>query len=335
MDTVTQKEMQALYNLLRTPYKKGLVLWEEGVNIDCASVFRQGNEWRMIYARQDPRLRESEQGYETWMARSTDLLHWQPMGRLLSQRHTGWDGLQSDGGIALVDPTWEGTLTVEAFDKRYWMCYIGGALGGYEPDPLHIGIAHCTQLDTPCEWTRLNTPVLRMDDPEARPFERATLYKGTIIHDTAQLLGAPFVMFYNAKQPKNDIESIGTAVSDDMRSWRRLGTQPVIESGISQEEWSIAGDPQLIRINDIWVMNYFVAHTKLDKGAHAFDTFAASRDLRNWTRWNGPPLIEPSLPEDATFAHKPYIFCYKGTVYHFYCAVGSQGRALALATSAS
>lgn len=44
-DTVTQKEMQALYNLLRIPYKKGLVLWEEGVNIDCASVFRQGSEW--------------------------------------------------------------------------------------------------------------------------------------------------------------------------------------------------------------------------------------------------------------------------------------------------
>ena len=66
---------------------------------------------------------------------------------------------------------------------------------------------------------------------------------------------------------------------------------------------------------------------------HAFDTFACSYDLVNWTKWEGPHLIEPSEPYDKTFAHKPWLLKHDGVVYHFYCAVGDQGRVIALATS--
>ena len=65
----------------------------------------------------------------------------------------------------------------------------------------------------------------------------------------------------------------------------------------------------------------------------AFDTFACSYDLAHWTKWSGPHLIEPSEPFDHTYAHKPWVLKYKGVVYHFYCAVGDQGRVIALATS--
>ena len=91
----------------------------------------------------------------------------------------------------------------------------------------------------------------------------------------------------------------------------------------------ISGDPQIVRMGDIWVMHYFGAFWK----PKAFDTFAASRDLVHWTRWDGPHLIEPSEPWDAEYAHKPWLLKHKGVVYHFYCAVGNQGRAIALATS--
>ena len=37
------------------------------------------------------------------------------------------------------------------------------------------------------------------------------------------------------------------------------------------------------------------------------------------------------LPADA---HKPWVVRHEGVVYHFYCAVGDQGRVLGLATSA-
>lgn len=333
MNLVTKQEMQDVYDAMKTPYKKGPVLWEYGVNIDCATIFRLENEWRMIYARQDPRVDPDKQGYETWMAASHDLLHWNPMGRLLAQRFEGWDGLQCDGGILLVDPTWQGSLSPTTFAGRYWMSYIGGALPGYEPDPLHMGMAHNMQLDTAQEWQRLPSPILHMDDSDVRDFERVTLYKSTVIRDETESLGASFVMYYNAKQENNGIEEIGIAISSDMTNWKRYGKTSVVQSGVPKNEWSIAGDPQIIRYKNLWVMHYFVAYTDPSKGAQAYDTFAVSKNLTDWTRWDGQPLIEPSIPEDATFAHKPYVFCYNDVVYHFYCAVGSKGRCLALATS--
>jgi predicted GH43/DUF377 family glycosyl hydrolase len=175
-------------------------------------------------------------------------------------------------------------------------------------------------------WTRLdNNPVLAPSDPDARPFEKKTLYKSNVIWDTGETLGHPFVMFYNAKQDgPRGWERIGMAVSQDMVHWSRFGDGPVIDNGTG-----ISGDPQVVRMGDLWVMFYF-GHVWKPK---AFDTFAVSRDLVNWTKWDGPHLIEPSEPWDATFAHKPWIIKHDGVVYHYYCAVGNEGRVIALATS--
>ena len=83
------------------------------------------------------------------------------------------------------------------------------------------------------------------------------------------------------------------------------------------------------RVGDLWVMFYFGAGWK----PKAFDTFAVSRDLVNWTKWDGPHLVEPSEPWDETYAHKPWVLKHDGVVYHYYCAVGKEGRVIALATS--
>ena len=82
-------------------------------------------------------------------------------------------------------------------------------------------------------------------------------------------------------------------------------------------------------IGDLWVMFYF----GLGWGPGAFDSFSCSRDLVHWTQWDGDVLIQSSLPWDKTFAHKPWVLKHDGVVYHFYCAVGNQGRTIALATS--
>jgi hypothetical protein len=66
----------------------------------------------------------------------------------------------------------------------------------------------------------------------------------------------------------------------------------------------------------------------------AFDPFACSYDLVNWTKWNGPHLVEPGVSYGKTYAHKPWVPKYNG-VYgvSFYCAVSNEGRVIALATS--
>ena len=76
-------------------------------------------------------------------------------------------------------------------------------------------------------------------------------------------------------------------------------------------------------------MFYF---TSIDK-VGVCDSFACSYDLKHWTRWSGEPLVRPSQPYDATYAHKPWVIKHDGVVYHYYCGVGNNGRVIALATS--
>jgi hypothetical protein len=80
---------------------------------------------------------------------------------------------------------------------------------------------------------------------------------------------------------------------------------------------------------DVWVMFYFSAGWR----PRAFDTFACSYDLVNWTKWTGTHLVETSKSHDKTYAHKPWVLKYNGVVYYFYCAVGNKGRVIAPATS--
>jgi predicted GH43/DUF377 family glycosyl hydrolase len=317
--------MRQVHAELTTPYKHGVVLpAAEGELLDCPNVFRHGGRWYMMFVANKDKV-----GYETHLAVSDDLLKWERLGRILPFRKEGWDAWQAGGGIALVDPTWGGTHALGTHEGRHWLSYLGGAKQGYEPDPLAIGLAHTDDPAAAREWTRLpGNPVLSPDQPDTRDFEHVTLYKSAIIRDEARTLGAEFVMFYNGKAPPYGQEAIGLALSDDLRNWRRLGHGPVVNN-VGATPWAISGDPQLIRMGDLWVMVYFGAFWK----PGAFDTFACSYDLVHWTKWDGPHLVEPSEPYDKTFAHKPWVLKHDGVVYHFYCAVGDQGRVIALATS--
>jgi len=324
--TVDTNRLQQIYDEVKTPFKYGVVLKGDSTNelVDCPSIFRDGSHWYMLYVAISNKV-----GYQTFLAKSDDLLHWQKLGKILSHTQTNnWDAWQSDGGIALEDCRWDGSHKLEKFDGRYWLSYIGGARQGYETDPLSMGVAWTKKPTAAKEWTRLDeNPVLGPKQPDARSFETRTLYKSQIIHDEKSSLGWPFVMYYNGKY-KNGYEQIGMAVSRDMTNWSRYGTNSVVVNGEAKKN-GMSGDPQIVKMGDTWVMFYFGAGWQ----PRAFDTFAASYDLVHWSKWTGPHLIEPSEPYDKTYAHKPWILKWRGVVYHFYCAVGDQGRVLALATS--
>lgn len=320
---VPERVMHQIYDEVKTPYKYGVVLrGDEGKKVDCPSVFRHNDTWYMIYIIFDGT------GYETALAESADLLNWKPLGKVLSFNEGTWDAVQKAGYIALQDTTWGGSYALEHYDGKYWMSYIGGALKGYETDPLAVGIAYTVQNPgTPHAWQRLPEPVLSTTQSDVRDFERVTLYKSNIIRDNDKTLGYPFVMFYNGKI-KGGYEKIGMAVSSDMLTWKRYGGDAVVANGLDKQS-GITGDPQVVRIGDVWVMFYFGAFWK----PNAFDTFACSYDLANWTQWQGPHLVEPSESWDKQYAHKPWVIKHDGIVYHFYNAVGDQGRVIALATS--
>ena len=337
---VPPERMQQVYEEVKTPYKYGPVLrGEEGLFVNCPNIFRQNNQWYMVYVCLVP---GKNMGYQTYLARSSDLLHWEKLGVIMSFPPAGWDKWQAAGGVALCDPTWGGSSELQTYDGKYWMSYIGGGLQGHETDPLAIGMAWTKTPTEAHEWTRIaENPVLSIEQPDVREFEKTTLYKSYIIWDKAKTLGPPFVMYYNGHRIKG-YEEIGMAVSDDMIHWQRYGKEPVVANGVKKMHGGISGDPQIVKMGDLWVMFYFGHGWQSKRGS--FDTFACSTDMVHWTKWTGPNLTEPSESYDIKSAHKPAVVKYNGVVYHFYCAdgkqsrnfdraEGDQGRVIALATS--
>lgn len=329
---VSESTMQSVYQQIKTPFKYGLVVVPEddSKKVDCPGVFRKGNDWFMTYIVFDGR------GYETWLAKSVDLLNWKTLGRVLSfsKDSTEWDAHQKAGYVALQNHEWGGSYQLQKYRGKYWMSYFGGKDRGYEAGDLSIGIA-CTDKDPAraTQWQRLTKPVLTSKDSDTRWWENKKLFKNTVIWDKNKTTGYSFVMYYNANgdttgdKKRRWFERIGMAVSDDMIHWKRFGKEPVM-----QHEVGITGDAVIQKIKDVWVMFYFGAFWQNKTGA--FNRFACSYDLVNWTDWNGADLVNSTEDFDQKFAHKSFVVKHKGVVYHFYNAVNSKDqRGIAVATS--
>lgn len=329
--TVSEEKMKEIYNEIKTPFKYGLVVVPESKNlkIDCPTIFRKGGKWLMTYFVFDGR------GYETWLAESKDLLHWTKKGKIMAFSDTlDWDSNQKAGFPALQNPAWEGNYKIAKYNNKYWMSYFGGSTRGYEKGLLSISVAWTRQNPAKVHlWNRSEKPVLMCTDKDVRWWENSTMYKTWVLWDKSRTTGYPFVMYYNARgdslNPKKGAERIGMAVSDDMKNWKRFVTEPVIN-----HHKGISGDAVIQKIKDVWVMFYFGAFWPNRKDFDAFNRFACSYDLVNWTDWQGKDLIAPSEPYDNWFAHKSCVIKHEGVVYHFYCAVNrNNDRGIAVATS--
>ncbi len=317
---VSEEVMQSVFEEVKTPHKYGVVFKHPDTTkmIDSPTIFRENDLWYMTYIVFDG------QGYETWIAESTDLLKWESKGRIMSFTEDTWDANQKAGYVSLVDIEWGGDYSVEKYQSKFWMTYLGGNSSGYEAGTLKIGQAYSENLTAATEWSRNEMPLFSPEDADVRWFENKTIYKSLVIRDLEEVSGYPFVMYYNAKGDTANFESIVMAVSEDMVNWKRFGEDPVITRYAG-----ICGDAQIAKIDDLYVMFYFGAFWK----PGAFERFACSYDLVHWTDWQGEDLITPSEPFDQKYAHKPWVIKWDGIVYHFYNAVGDQGRVIALATS--
>lgn len=331
--------MNRIYQEVRTPYKYGMVVapTDNYHKIDCPTVFRVGQKWLMTYVVYNGKGGLDGRGYETWLASSNDLLHWQTEGRILSYKDDGWDMNQRGGFPALIDWTWGGSYNIAKYKKNYWLTYIGGHGTGYEAvrEPLNIGLAWTSgDITRAHEWQSSNKPLLSIDDKDVQWWEKLVQYKSIIYDDPQKTLGKRFVMFYNAGgiNPANNLkaERIGIALSNDLKKWKRYDGNPVY---YHEAPGIITGDAQIVKMDDLYVMFYFSAYNPARK-YNAYNTFSVSRDLLHWQDWTGADLIVPSKPYDEMFAHKSYVVKHDGVVYHFYCAVNNdQQRGIAMATS--
>ncbi len=326
--SVTDAEMNEIYEKIKTPVKRGAVIKWENDFTDSPTVFQKDGIFYMYFIAISKDC--SVSGYETHLASSADLLHWDYRGPIFRRNDLDrWDSKQCAGYAAFKDIAFDGTNALESIGGRYYITYLAGNSDGYEPDPLYMGQAYTADPTNPDAFTRFEEPILRPDDDDARDMETKTLYKSCLFRGVLGVTGYPYVNIYNGKS-QNHTERIFLAVSEDGEHWERWGDRAVLDMTLTDPGTCIAGDPQIVCIGDIYVMFFF--HFTAGRGA--YDTFACSRDLVNWRVWDGEPLIAPTEEWENVHAHKPWFIRHNGVNYHFYCAVNKNNeRYIAVATS--
>ena len=323
---ILKEKMQEIYEKIKTPYKYGAVIKSDEYLTDSPSVFRYNGKWYMYYIMIHKNVENS--GYETHLASSDNLIDWKYEGKLFERLEDNhWDSRQIAGYAAFVDNKFGATNEIQKVNNKYYMAYLGGNLNGYETDPLSMGLAYSKRPIG--KFTRFEKQILSPKDSDAREFEKLTLYKSDMFIDEAMTLGHKYVNAYNAK-PLDNKERIYLAVSDDGEHWKRYLDTPIIDETKTIPNLLISGDPQIVKLDNLYVMFFF---RSIENGG-AYNTFAVSETLTDWTIWDGEPLIKPEYEWENLFAHKSCVLKYNGVVYHYYCAVNTKGeRFIALATS--
>ena len=279
--------------------------------VDIPFVFRHGGEWRMMYVGFDG------QGYQTAMARSGDLLNWEPMGVILPRSAEGgcWDSIGQAGTWMIKEcDNLHSTPKLKKIDGKYWMVYHSYPGEGYESGAAEIGLAFCDD-ESLMKWTPLEKPVFSWR--EGADWERGGLYKACIIQGGVSGISAKYLMFYNAKTMDVPwIEETGVAFSEDLFNWKRYDGNPVLRVDEGRWDRRFVSDPYIVRDGDWWLNFYF----GLGPG-HAQEGLAFSRDLLNWEKVDAPILAHGEAGSlDSGHAHKASILWHEGRLYHFYCA---------------
>ncbi len=325
---VTMTDMESIYEKIKTPYKHGAVIKIDEYFTDSPSVFYKDGLWYMYYITISKDVKVS--GYETHLAKSEDLFTWENVGTVLKRNEfNNWDSKQIAGYVAFQDIEFGNTNEMKKINGRYYISYLAGNSDGYEPDPLYMGLSYTYNPIEPDSYIRLTSPILRPDDMDSRINEKRTLYKSYIFEDIENCTAYKYVNAYNAKN-EEDKERIYLAVSNDAENWERYGDTPIIDDVSEYTYAKISGDPQIVKIGDLYVMFYF----RYDEGIGAYNTFACSYDLVKWTKWKGEHLIKSEYEWENVYAHKSWVIKHNDVVYHFYCAVNNNNeRFIALAAS--
>lgn len=300
----------------RTPYKYGkLVLAADPTPgafdqraVDCPFVFRHQGRFHMTY------LGFDGAGYQTGLATSDDLVHWNRHGCIL-KRDPASPITRYNIALnwILRDSRLRSAGELQKVKGRYLGVYHAYPNAGYEQGPAVIGLCWSRDL---MQW-EIGEPCLRAEEGAA--WERGGLYKPCLVEERGT-----YYLFYNAKTnvPRGWREQTGVAVSTDLKTWRRYAGSPVIGNG-GAGSWDerFASDPCVMKDGRQWVLFYF----GLDARGVARDLAAAGRDPYHFTK-GGEILVDVGSPGsvDSTYAHKPSVLWRRGVLYHFYCAVAGR-----------
>lgn len=339
----------------RTPYKyPNFILNATGKkgdfderSIDDPIVFHDNGAFYMLYIGWDGT------GYQTGLATSTDLLHWERVALVAprdpSSKFTKYNIALSS---ILRDKQLRSGGEAIRINGRYlgaWNAYPGA---GYEEGAAVIGLAWSDDL---LHW-ELTDPILYPQD--GAPWEHGGLYRPDLMLDRGT-----YYLYYNAKTdtlPKSVgggwHEQTGVATSSDLKTWTRYAENPVLRNGPrgsatypaanpihatspatpDARDSHFASNPFVVQNGRDFAMFYF--GLRYQQPGRACEMLALSVDPYSFVK--APEvLIDTGAPGsiDETYAHKPSVITHEGTLYHFYCAVSgkwpNETRGIAVARS--
>lgn len=268
------------------------------------------------------------QGYNSFVVESDDLVHWHTPRLAMG---FGLEGEFDFGGCVIGAYLYDrydvdAPRMLKRRDGRYWTLYgCYARQGGYEIDPGYEGVAIS---DDGLTWRRAqDSPILSVHDPDCGRWERDCIYQPWLVEHAGV-----FYNFYNAKEMPQWIEQIGGASSTDLTHWTRFPQNPLICVCPGGYDEQFASDGKVFRDGNHWTMFYFGVGRG---GAHIMVAF--SRDLTHWTAHPEPLYRAGGHPGglDSAYAHKISLVYHPAhaAYYLYYCAVGTQGRCIALLTS--
>jgi predicted GH43/DUF377 family glycosyl hydrolase len=339
----------------RTPYKyPNLILKATGKkgdfderSVDDPIVFHANGAFYMLYIGFDGI------GYQTGLAKSTDLLHWERVA-LVAPRDPSSKFTKYNLALSSILRNKQLRSNGEAIkiNGRYlgaWNAYPGA---GYEEGAAVIGLAWSDDL---LHW-QLTDPIL--DPQDGAPWEHGGLYRPDLMLDRGT-----YYLYYNAKTdtlPKSVgggwHEQTGVVTSTDLKTWKRYPGNPVLRNGSRGSDTYPTSNPIHATKPPIpdardsrFASNPFVVQNGCDlamfyygynyeRPGRALELLALSVDPYTFVKVP-EVLIDTGAPGtiDETFAHKPSVVTHEGVLYHFYCAVSgkypNETRGIAVARS--
>ena len=296
---------------------------EKFKNTDVPCVYQlpgQPDKWYMSFIAFDG------QGYNSFVAESTDLLKWSNPRLAMGFGPAG----EFDAGGCVIGAFLYESADIKAprllkkRDGKFWSLYgCYPRQGGYELRPGYEGVA---SSGDGLGWQRAKpTPTLAVQDADCAAWEKDCIYQPWLVEHEGR-----FYNFYNAANGNH--EQTGLAMSNDLLTWKRHPANPVVTARAGGFDSEYASDPKVFRDGDHWTMIYFgVGHG----GAHIMAAF--SRDLLHWTAHPEPLYKAGGHPGglDQQYAHKiSLVFNPRNdTFYLYYCACGNKGRGIGLLTS--
>jgi predicted GH43/DUF377 family glycosyl hydrolase len=309
---------------LATPYKLGTLVLDgskqkggfDEKSVDCPFVFRGDDRFYMTFVGYDGI------GYQTGLASSNDLVHWQREGCIL---HRDPQSPVTRYNIAMTWILRENDIAAPGklvkVDGEYIGAWHAYPSAGYEAGPAVIGLCRSKDL---LHW-RVEEPILHPDDHDTGAWEQGGLYKPCIVRHAGT-----YYIYYNAKTKPvttnghvNWFEQTGVATSTDLKNWKRYPGNPLIANG-PPDAWDshFASDPCVLQYRNHWAFFYFGLSTRDGK---ARELLALSNGMLS-PKKTGTILIDPGPPGtvDDDYAHKPSVITHNGMLYHFYCAVSGK-----------